>query len=152
MDTAGPVLGPISGLAAVTGRGGLGAVAPTHAVPEIHVAAATQSAPGTPGASSFGHGPSAPALTIASTRPHITRPTLPRLVHSPLTRGAGAPPPAPASTGAAVGAIGAGSTGATAALLLVLFSLVAPAIRRHLLMPPARPWPAAPVFLLERPG
>ena len=39
-----------------------------------------------------------------------------------------------------------------AIMMLALFILVAPALRRHLLMASARPWPAAPVFLLDRPG
>jgi hypothetical protein len=49
------------------------------------------------------------------------------------------------------GATGLGA-GGTAALLFAIFILVAPAIRRRLVAPSALRWPAAPVFLLDRPG
>ena len=51
------------------------------------------------------------------------------------------------------GGNGAAASGAgIAALLLATFLLAAPAIRRRLLAPSSGHWPAAPVFLLERPG
>jgi flagellar hook-length control protein FliK len=62
-------------------------------------------------------------------------------------------PAAPLHGGAtAAGASAAVSGAGIAALLLATFVLAAPAIRRRLHAPPPGHWPAAPVFLLERPG
>jgi hypothetical protein len=64
-----------------------------------------------------------------------------------------ASPSAPALSGTAAAAAGAAASGAgPAALLLAIFLLAAPAIRRRLHAPPSGHRPAAPVFLLERPG
>lgn len=93
---------------------------------------------------------------------HIAAPTAHRdLVSSPAaaSRGerAGDPQPlsptAPLHGGAAAAGASAAVSGAgIAALLLATFLLAAPAIRRRLLAPSPGHWPAAPVFLLERPG
>jgi hypothetical protein len=62
-------------------------------------------------------------------------------------------PAAPLHGGAVLAAASAVASGAgIAALLLASFLLAAPAIRRRLLAPSPGRWPAAPVFLLERPG
>jgi hypothetical protein len=62
-------------------------------------------------------------------------------------------PSAPALGGVAAAVAGAAASGAgTAALLVAIFLLAAPAIRRCLPAPPPGHRPAAPVFLLERPG
>jgi hypothetical protein len=62
-------------------------------------------------------------------------------------------PTAPLHGGGAAAAASAAASGAsTAALLLLTFLLAAPAIRRRLHAPSPGHWPAAPVFLLERPG
>jgi hypothetical protein len=62
-------------------------------------------------------------------------------------------PTAPLHGGAAAAGASAAASGAgIVALLLATFILAAPAIRRRLHAPPPGHWPAAPVFLLERPG
>jgi hypothetical protein len=62
-------------------------------------------------------------------------------------------PTAPLHGGAAAAVASAAASGAgIAALLLATFILAAPATRRRLHAPSPGHWPAAPVFLLERPG
>jgi hypothetical protein len=62
-------------------------------------------------------------------------------------------PAAPSHGGvSAAGASAAASGVGIAALLVATFLLAAPAIRRRLPGPSPGHWPAAPVFLLERPG
>jgi hypothetical protein len=157
---------------------GLGAWVPPAAAPLIaaakrspgaRVAATTQAGRTARPASSFGPWRSGDGPTahggVAAARMTPARPSIGAVASAPLfpaadqprRQAAGASPtlpqPAPSHSGASVaGAIGPGSAGATAALLLAIFLLVAPAIRRHLVAPPTHRWPAAPVFLLDRPG
>jgi hypothetical protein len=101
------------------------------------------------------------ALDLAPKSP-IAAPTAHRdIVSSPgaASRGERAVDPQPLSPTAPLhgGAVAAGASAAAsgagiAALLLTTFLLAAPAIRRRLLAPSPRHWPAAPVFLLEHPG
>jgi hypothetical protein len=94
--------------------------------------------------------------------PRVAAPTAHReIVSSPAanSRGQRAADPQPLSPTAPLhgGAVAAGASAAAsgagvAALLLATFLLAAPAIRRRVLAPSPGHWPAAPVFLLERPG
>jgi hypothetical protein len=101
------------------------------------------------------------ALDLAPA-PHVAVQSAHRDVLSPAaatSRGERASGPQPLSPtaplhggAAAAGASAAASGAGIAALLLATFILAAPAIRRRLHAPPPGHWPAAPVFLLERPG
>jgi hypothetical protein len=97
-----------------------------------------------------------------SPAPRLAAPTTHRNVVTPAAatsrgqRAAGRQPLSPTAPvhggAAAAGASAAAAGAATAALLLLTFLLAAPAIRRRLHAPSPGHWPAAPVFLLERPG
>jgi hypothetical protein len=107
----------------------------------------------------------------AATAARALDPTPAPLVAAPIARQAAVAPPvltghgervagaqpaspaAPAHGGAAAAGASAAASGAgIAALLIATFLLATPAIRRRLPAPSPGHWPAAPVFLLERPG
>jgi hypothetical protein len=164
--TVDPLIGVATGLAGMAAGAGLQAVDAAEGMPGVRVATTTQPKSLAAPASSFAPWPLRRG-PLALGRPANTR-TAPQGSHVPATalvlsapapaiHAAGTDPtlptPAPPRSGATTaGAIGPGSAGATAALLLALFALVAPAIRRRLVAPSAHRWPAAPVFLLDRPG
>jgi hypothetical protein len=87
--------------------------------------------------------------------PSVAAPTTYRNIVSPpatSSRGQRVTGPQPLSPTAPVHGGAAAAGASAAALLLLTFLLAAPAIRRRLLAPSPGHWPAAPVFLLERPG